>query len=63
MAAFEARLVVGDAISRKEVNEMNSLVTSLALVLCARECHLDIGVKPSKICHSVAIKSCLAQAF
>lgn len=32
MAAFEAILVVGNAIRSKEVNEMNGLVTSLALV-------------------------------
>lgn len=42
MAAFEAILVVGNAIRSKEVNEMNGLVTSLALVLCTIECHLDI---------------------
>lgn len=33
MATFEAGLVVGNAIHGKEVNEMNGLVTSLALVL------------------------------
>lgn len=33
MAAFEARLVVGNAIRGEEIDEMNGLVTSLALVL------------------------------
>jgi len=42
MTTFEAILVVGNAIRSKEVNEVNGLVTSLALVLCTIECHLDI---------------------
>jgi hypothetical protein len=51
VAASEARLVVGNTVRGKEINEMHGLVTSIALVLCTRERHLGIlgGDVPSNM--------------